>query len=109
MRSGQTAGNTALMLQLPRCTLPDVADKDSDLYLAETTPFSCTLYKGQLRAIKKELGIEKEDKTLDIEKFQKRLEERTPSEDVLKVITEEMEKDFKGSIVVRPYIVKRGA
>ena len=48
--------------------------------------------KEQLKTIKKELGIEKEDKTCDLEKFEARLEKRIISDEVLGVITEEMEK-----------------
>lgn len=46
----------------------------------------------QLKAIKKELGMEKDDKSVDAEKFEERLKERTVPEDVMKVIREEMEK-----------------
>lgn len=46
----------------------------------------------QLKTIKKELGIEKDDKSIDREKFTARLKQRTVPEDVMKVITEEMEK-----------------
>jgi ATP-dependent Lon protease len=46
----------------------------------------------QLKAIKKELGMEKDDKSLDIEKFEERLKKRTVAEDVMKVIREEMDK-----------------
>jgi len=46
----------------------------------------------QLKTIKKELGLEKDDKALDIEKFQERLKKRTVPSDVKKVIDEEMEK-----------------
>ena len=46
----------------------------------------------QLKAIKKELGMEKDDKTLDVEKFEERLKKRTVPEDVMKVIREEMDK-----------------
>jgi ATP-dependent Lon protease len=46
----------------------------------------------QLKAIKKELGMEKDDKTLDAEKFEERLKNRTVPEDVMKVIREEMDK-----------------
>jgi ATP-dependent Lon protease len=48
--------------------------------------------KEQLKTIKKELGLEKDDKTHDIEKFEARLKKRTVPEDVKKVITEEIEK-----------------
>lgn len=46
----------------------------------------------QLKTIKKELGIEKEDKSIDLEKFEARLKKRTIPEDVMTVIKEEMEK-----------------
>ena len=48
--------------------------------------------KEQLKTIKKELGIEKDDKTCDIEKFQERLKEREVPGEVFKVINEEIEK-----------------
>lgn len=46
----------------------------------------------QLKTIKKELGLEKDDKSCDLDKFQERLEKRIVPPDVLKIITEEMEK-----------------
>lgn len=46
----------------------------------------------QLKTIKKELGIEKDDKSGDREKFEARLKERIIPEDVSKVITEELDK-----------------
>jgi ATP-dependent Lon protease len=46
----------------------------------------------QLKTIKKELGIEKDDKSIDREKFTARLKLRVVPEDVMKVINEEMEK-----------------
>ena len=46
----------------------------------------------QLKAIKKELGMEKDDKTLDTEKFEERIKSRKIPEDVMKVIREEMDK-----------------
>ncbi len=46
----------------------------------------------QLKTIKKELGIEKDDKTCDIEKFQERLKNHNVPPDVLKVINDELEK-----------------
>lgn len=48
--------------------------------------------KEQLKTIKKELGLEKEDKLIDLEKFEGRLEKRKVPEDVLTIIREEMEK-----------------
>lgn len=46
----------------------------------------------QLKEIKKELGLEKEGKTSEIEKFQKRLQKLTLTEEAQKTIDEEMEK-----------------
>lgn len=46
----------------------------------------------QLKTIKKELGIEKDDKSIDKDKFLTRINERKVPPDVLKVITDEMEK-----------------
>lgn len=46
----------------------------------------------QLKTIKKELGLEKDDKTIDLEKFNSRLKERIVPPDVMKVIASEMEK-----------------
>ncbi len=46
----------------------------------------------QLKTIKRELGLEKDDKTCDVEKFQERLSKRKVPEDVKKVIDEELEK-----------------
>lgn len=48
--------------------------------------------KEQLKTIKKELGQEKDDKALDIEKFQERLKTKKVPPDALKVIQEELEK-----------------
>lgn len=46
----------------------------------------------QLKTIKKELGLEKDDKTHDFEKFEERLSQRDVPDDVMSVIDEEMEK-----------------
>ncbi len=46
----------------------------------------------QLKTIKRELGIEKDDKTSDREKFEGRLKKREIPEEVKAVITEELEK-----------------
>lgn len=46
----------------------------------------------QLKAIKKELGMEKEDKVMEAEKFEARIKERKIPDDVLKVIRDEMDK-----------------
>ena len=48
--------------------------------------------KEQLKAIKKELGLEKEGKTTEIEKFQQRLQERTLNAEAQKTVEEELEK-----------------
>jgi ATP-dependent Lon protease len=46
----------------------------------------------QLKTIKKELGLEKDDKTCDTEKFEARLKKRKVPDDVMQVIKEELEK-----------------
>lgn len=46
----------------------------------------------QLKAIKKELGLEKEGKTTEIEKFQERLKERKLSEEAKRVVEDELDK-----------------
>lgn len=46
----------------------------------------------QLKAIKKELGMEKDDKTMETEKFEERIKQRKIPEEALKVIREEMDK-----------------
>ncbi|MCH9621291.1 MAG: Lon protease [Chlamydiia bacterium] len=48
--------------------------------------------KEQLKAIKKELGIAKDDKTLDVEKFQERAKDLKMSDEAKKIFTEEIEK-----------------
>lgn len=48
--------------------------------------------KEQLKVIKRELGLEKDDKTAEIEKFRKRIEDLTLTEEAQKVIQEEIEK-----------------
>jgi ATP-dependent Lon protease len=48
--------------------------------------------KEQLKAIKKELGLEKEGKTSEIEKFQERLKERKLNQEAQRVVEDEMEK-----------------
>lgn len=46
----------------------------------------------QLKTIKKELGIEKEEKSIDLEKFETRLKKRTVPTGVMETIQEEMDK-----------------
>jgi ATP-dependent Lon protease len=46
----------------------------------------------QLKAIKKELGMEKDDKTVEVEKFEERIKQRKIPEETLKVIREELDK-----------------
>lgn len=46
----------------------------------------------QLKTIKKELGLEKDDKTCDNEKFESRLKKRKVPADVMQTIKEELEK-----------------
>jgi ATP-dependent Lon protease len=46
----------------------------------------------QLKTIKKELGLEKDDKTCDVEKFEQRIQKLKVPKDVMQVIKEETEK-----------------
>ncbi len=46
----------------------------------------------QLKAIKKELGMEKEDKAIELEKFRQRIKDRKIPEPVMKVVQEELDK-----------------
>ncbi|MFN0065101.1 MAG: endopeptidase La [Chlamydiales bacterium] len=46
----------------------------------------------QLKTIKKELGIEKEEKSIDIEKFEQRLKKRKTPDNVMDTIQDEMDK-----------------
>ena len=62
----------------------------------------------QLKTIKKELGIEKEDKLLDKEKFETRIKERNVPPDVLKTINEELEKLSVLEVQSAEYGVVRG-
>lgn len=62
----------------------------------------------QLKTIKKELGIERDDKSLDREKFEAKLKERTVPPDVMKVITEELEKLSVLEVQSAEYGVVRG-
>jgi len=48
--------------------------------------------KEQLKAIKKELGLEKEGKTTEIEKFEERLEKLTLNEEAQRTVDEELDK-----------------
>ena len=48
--------------------------------------------KEQLKAIKKELGLEKEGKTTEIEKFEARLKDLKLNDEAKKVVEEELEK-----------------
>jgi ATP-dependent Lon protease len=62
----------------------------------------------QLKTIKKELGIEKDDKSLDREKFEARLKERIVPPDVLKVINDELDKLSVLEMQSAEYGVSRG-
>ncbi|MCB1106941.1 MAG: endopeptidase La [Chlamydiia bacterium] len=61
----------------------------------------------QLKTIKKELGLEKDDKTCDIEKFKERLKDKAVPEDVQKVIDEEIEKLSVLEVQSAEYAVSR--
>lgn len=62
----------------------------------------------QLKTIKKELGIEKDDKAIDREKFEARLKERKVPTEVKTVIEEEMEKLGALEPMSAEYAVSRG-
>lgn len=62
----------------------------------------------QLKTIKKELGIEKEDKLLDREKFEARIQERKIPAEVLKTINDEIEKLSVLEVQSAEYGVVRG-
>ena len=62
----------------------------------------------QLKTIKRELGIEKDDKSIDLDKFQDRLNERSVPTDVMTVIDDEMEKLGTLDTQSAEYAVARG-
>ncbi len=64
--------------------------------------------KEQLRAIKKELGMEKDDKLCDLEKFQERIDKLDIPEEVENTISEEMEKLSSLDPMSSEYSVCRG-
>lgn len=61
----------------------------------------------QLKTIKKELGLEKEDKSCDIDKFEARLKKRKVPDDVMSVIADEMEKLSMLEVQSAEYSVSR--
>lgn len=62
----------------------------------------------QLKTIKKELGIERDDKSIDREKFEARLKERIVPPDVLKVINDELDKLSVLEMQSAEYSISRG-
>ncbi len=62
----------------------------------------------QLKTIKRELGMDKDEKTTDKEKFEARMAERTIPPDVVKVIEEELEKLSALEFQSAEYAVARG-
>ena len=62
----------------------------------------------QLKTIKKELGVEKDDKSIDREKFEARLKKRKTPVDVTNVIKEEMDKINVLDPLSAEYAVSRG-
>lgn len=62
----------------------------------------------QLKTIKKELGIERDDKSIDREKFEARLKERVVPPDVLKVINDELDKLSVLEMQSAEYSISRG-
>jgi len=62
----------------------------------------------QLKTIKRELGIEKDEKSADFEKFEARIKERTLPAEVDKVVAEEMDKLASLDPQSSEYSVSRG-
>lgn len=62
----------------------------------------------QLKTIKRELGIEKDDKSLDREKYEARIKDRKVPADVLKVIQDELDKLSVLEVQSAEYAVSRG-
>lgn len=62
----------------------------------------------QLKTIKKELGLERDDKSVDREKFAARLKERTVPPDVMQVIQDELDKLSVLEVQSAEYGVCRG-
>ena len=62
----------------------------------------------QLKTIKKELGIERDDKSIDREKFLERLKTKKVPKDVMNVIDEEMEKLSVLDVQSAEYAIARG-
>lgn len=86
-------GDKALILlkkELDVSILQNNINKKIDASIAKTQKEY--FLREQLKTIRKELGIEKDDKSVDKEKFEARLKQRKVPEDILKVINEEMEK-----------------
>jgi len=64
--------------------------------------------KEQLKTIKKELGIERDDKSLDREKFEQRLKGKNIPADVKAVIQEELDKTSVLDVQSAEYAISRG-
>lgn len=62
----------------------------------------------QLKTIKKELGIERDDKSIDREKFQERLKKKIVPKAVMEVIDEELEKLSVLDVQSAEYAIARG-
>ncbi|MBA2728992.1 MAG: endopeptidase La [Parachlamydiaceae bacterium] len=64
--------------------------------------------KEQLKTIKKELGLERDDKSIEREKFESRLKERKVPADVSKIIHDELEKLSVLEVQSGEYAICRG-
>jgi ATP-dependent Lon protease len=62
----------------------------------------------QLKTIRRELGVEKDERSYDLEKFDQRIEERQVPDDVMEVINEEREKLMGLEAQSSEYSVSRG-
>src|SRR4029078_11804862 len=64
--------------------------------------------KEQLKTIKRELGLERDDKSIEREKFEARIKDKKVPPDVLKVINDELEKLGALEVQSGEYAVSRG-
>lgn len=81
---------TLLMKELDLCTVQHEINQKIEAHLTKTQKEY--LLREQMKIIKKELGIEKDDKLIDKEKFESRIKERKVPPTVMTVIEEEMAK-----------------
>jgi ATP-dependent Lon protease len=83
----------------------DITEKIDDTISKNQKDF---FLREQLKTIKRELGIERDDKSIDREKFELRLEDKDVPEEVTEVINDEIEKLSALDIQSAEYAVSRG-